>query len=163
MPTRSILFAGCALAASALLGCSREPAADTQTPLQLTLYSIDGRDFKPGEEPQTAEKLYGYPVLGKVEITAADQRKLIFATLQEGMARSDGTMAMCFWPRHAIRTLENGRTVDYVICFKCLQLEMHAGDSTSTKPITRDPQPVFNKLLQTAGIPLAPSMGGEEK
>ncbi len=160
---RRLLFlsAGCMLASLALIGCRPDPVAAVATPGQLMLYSIDGRDYEPGQEPQADEKFHGYPVLGKVEIAESDRRREIFAALQDGMAKSDGRMANCFWPRHAIRTLENGRTMDYVICFQCDQLELHVGDTKSVKPITRDPQPLFNKCLKEAGVPLAPGMADE--
>ena len=127
-------------------------------PDSLTLYSIDGRDFEPGKEPQTEEKFHGYPVLGKVAIQDFEQRKKIFAALQKGISGSDGTVASCFWPRHAIRTSKHGNTTDYVICFECLQLQIHSGSSTKTEPTTRMPQSVFNKELQDADVPLAPGV-----
>jgi hypothetical protein len=71
-------------------------------------------------------------------------------------------MAKCFWPRHAVRVVDKGQTVDYVICFQCDQLRVHEGSSTRVKPITSEPQPVFNKHLKEAGIPLALGVTGED-
>jgi hypothetical protein len=163
MRIRFVMLVGCVLVTSALVGCGRDAVAGLDTPEQLTLYSIDGRYFEPGQEPKAQEKFHGYPVLGKVEIADGDKRKEIVAALKEGLARSDGTRAACFWPRHAIRAVERGQTIDYVICFECYQLEAHAGGSKSMKPITREPQPVFNKHLKETGIPLAPGMAGEDR
>ncbi len=156
------LFA-CGVVAVALTGCGRDPVAGPDAPEQLTLYSIDGRHFEPGQEPKAAEKFHGYPVLGKVEITDVAKRKEIAGALKDGLAQSDGWMADCFRPRHAIRAVTNGRSIDYVICFECYQLEAHDGDSKSVKPVTREPQSVFNKHLKEAGIPLAPGMVREDK
>jgi len=147
----------------AFAGCGGGSVLNLDAPEQLTLYSIDGRDFKQGEEPKTEEKFHGYPVLGKVEITDVDRRKEIVAALKKGMARSDGKMAKCFWPRHAIRAVEKGRTIDCVICFECYQLEVHEGNSKSVKPTTREPQEVFNRHLKQAGVPLAPGMVSDNK
>jgi hypothetical protein len=81
---------------TALVGCGRDSApevaprgsaSDTGAPERLILYSIEGRDFKPGQEPKTEEKFYGYPVLGKVEITEATKRKEIITALHQGMER----------------------------------------------------------------------------
>ncbi len=152
------------LVLSGFVGCGRDPVAALDTPEQLTLYSIDGRDFEPGEEPKAEEKFYRYPVLGKVQTRDAVQRHEIVAALEEGVARRDSKMkAGCFWPRHAIRAVETGRTIDFVICFECYQLEVHEGSHRTSKPVTRDPQPVFNKYLHEAKIPLAPSPVGESK
>src|SRR5262249_32971335 len=153
---RLVTVLACVVVAAAFSGCGRDPVASLDAPEQLTLYSIDGRDFKPGQEPKAEEKFHDYPVLGKVEIKDAAKLQEIAAALQKGLARSDGTMAKCFWPRHGIRAVKNGRTVDYVICFECLQLEVYEGSSRNVKPVTSEPEGVFNKHLEEAGIPLAP-------
>ena len=102
-------------------------------------------------------------MLGKVEIIDAGKRREIIDALKQGLAQSDGKIAACFWPRHAIRTVEKGRTTDYVICFECYQLAIHDGTDRRVKPVTREPQAVFNKQLTEAGIPLAPGIAGEGK
>lgn len=117
----------CVVVVAALSGCGRDPVAGLEAPEQLTLYSVDGRDFEPGQEPKVDEKFHGYPVLGKVEITETAKRREIAEALKDGMALSDGKMAKCFWPRHAIRTVTRGRTIDYVICFECYQVKITTG------------------------------------
>jgi hypothetical protein len=163
MRSRFFMLVGSILLVVALIGCgrpsvttSRDTPYSLEIPEQLTLYSIDGRDFKPGEEPKTEEKLHGYPVLGKVDIKDAEQRKEIIAALNEGLARGDKGAA-CFWPRHAIRTVNKGRIVDYVICFECMHLIPYV-DGSATRPIglDRSPQPILNRYLEEAGILLAP-------
>jgi hypothetical protein len=156
------LLGACLLVAAVMVGCGRDPVLGLGVPEQLYLYSLDGRYFEPGQEPKTAEKFHGVPVLGKVEITDPEKRREIVAALKDGVARSDGKTAGCFWPRHGLRVVEKGQTLDYVICFECLQLEVHAGGSKKTKPTTWAPQAVFNKHLKEAGLPLAPGMVGEE-
>lgn len=144
-------------------GCGRDSATGLDAPEQLTLYSIDGRDFEPGQRPKATEAFKGYPVLGKVEVTDPDKRKEITESLKKGLAKSDGKMAKCFWPRHAIRVVEKGRTIDYVICFECYQLETYKEDAKTVKPITKEPQQVLNRHLTDAGVPLAPGMKDGDK
>ena len=158
MRARMLFPICCIVIGTAFAGCGDGSVANLDVPEQLTLYSIDGRHFEPGKEPKVEEKFHGYPVLGKVEVTDPDRRKEIIAALNEGRARSNGTMAKCFLPRHAIRAVEKGRTVDYVICFECYQLEVHDGNSKRVKATTRDPQQVFNRHLRQAGVRLAPGM-----
>jgi hypothetical protein len=150
----------CFVVAFVVNGCGR-PIGSLEIPEKLTLYSIDGRDFAPAQRPEADEEFHGYPVLGKVEITDAAKRKEIIRALNRGLARSDGTVAKCFWPRHAIHAVTKGRTIEYVICFQCYQLEAHADNSKSVKPITREPQPVLDKHLERAGIPLVPKEEAE--
>jgi hypothetical protein len=160
IPYRKFVF--CVIFALVLMGCRRDPLGGVDVPEQLTLYSIDGRDFEPGKQPKVDEKFHGYPVLGKVEITDAGKRKEIIAALKEGLAHDDGSIAACFWPRHAIRVVDKGRTIDYVICFQCYQVQAYDGNAKSVKPVTREPQPVLNRHLKEAGIPLAPGMSRDE-
>src|SRR3954469_9359154 len=101
-----------------LVGCGAPPSAVAPTPVaaeapaRLTLYSIDGTDYPPGKQPKAGEVFYGYPVLGKVEVKDAVRQREILGAIGEGIAKSDGTMAKCFWPRHAVRAVEDGKTVD---------------------------------------------------
>jgi hypothetical protein len=150
------------VAAVALVGCGRDPAPGLGSPDKLALYSIDGRDFEPGRGPKAAEEFHGYPVLGKVEVTDPADRSEVAAALRDGLARSDGEMAACFWPRHAIRVVEHGRATDYVICFECHQLAVYEGGTRSVRPVTRDPQTTLNRVLVAAGVPLAPGMLPDE-
>jgi hypothetical protein len=144
------------LGSLALLGCGEGSVTGLDSPEELTLYSLNPADYEPGKEPQTEEKFHGYPVLGKIAISDASQRKALAMALKSGLAHSDGKMAKCFWPRHAIRTVEKGHSIDYVICFECYQLVAHEGTSDTIKPVTREPQALFNEQLKQAGIPLAP-------
>lgn len=141
------------------VGCGRDSLSGINAPESLILYSIDGRDFPPGKEPITEEKFHRYPVLGKVEIKDPDKRKAIITALKKGISESgDGAMADCFWPRHAIKLTENGKTIDYVICFECSRIYIYSGGSIERKPTTSKPQSVFNKHLQDANVPLTPGM-----
>lgn len=118
-------------------GCGRNSVADLEIPEQLILYSIDGQDYGPENAPKVEETFHGYPVLGKVEIKEAEKREEIIAALKDGIAGSDGTMAKCFWPRHGIRAVEKGQTIDYVICFECYQLQVYLDGNAKSEPTIR--------------------------
>src|SRR5207248_3305054 len=126
-------------------------------PEKLTLYSIDGNSYNPGEGPKTDETFHGYAVLGKIDVADPEKRKEIMAALKEGIDASDGRMAKCFWPRHAIRAEQAGKVFEYVICFQCEQMEVYAGIRKQTVPIADTPQQYFNRLLTDDKVPLAPS------
>ena len=150
------------LAVVFLIGCESGSVQNLTTPDSLTLYSIDGRDFVPGTEPKADEEFHGYPVLGKIDVKDPKSRREIIAAVKKGIADSDGMMAKCFWPRHAIRATENGKTIEYVICFECNQLQIYTDGTDELEPTTREPQVVLNKHLQDAKIPLAPGMVGDD-
>jgi hypothetical protein len=144
-------------------GCGSSPLPGLDAPDQFILYSIEERPPTPGEEPKPEEKFYSYYILGKTEITDIAKRRELADALKAAVTKSDGTKAECFWPHHAIRAVKGGKTIDYVICFKCLQMATHDGDSSSMKTITADPQSLFNKHLKDAGVPLSQQMDDDKK
>ena len=83
-------------------------------------------------------------------------RKRLVTGLWEGIAQSEGPPASCFNPRHAIRVTYEGRTLESVICFECLQIEITEGRQRQTVYTTRSPQPVFDEVLRDSGVALAP-------
>jgi hypothetical protein len=157
MLTRFFIVITLLVVVATFVGCGNNSSLPgLNAPKTFTLYSIDGRLLPPGKETKTDEKFRGYPVLGKVEITDRAKQRELTNALETGIAKNDGGEANCFSPRHAIRVTTDGRTVDYVICFECLQVYVYDNESKSKKLITRDPQSIFDKQLQDAGITLAP-------
>jgi hypothetical protein len=150
-------LAGCGGSSHPKVGVPKAALPKIEVPDKLTLYSIDGRYYPRLKKDYSGEVFDHCPVLGKTDIASIDARKQLIAALNDGIAQSDGTMAGCFNPRHAIRAVVNGRTIDYLICFECLQVMIDAGGSRKIVPITRDAQEVFNRYLKDAGIALAPA------
>ncbi len=141
-----------------LAGCgSGSGPPDYTSADRFTLYSIDGNAEPSAENaPDDASHFHGYPILGKVNLDSALDRQALVDALYDGIAASDGTVAACFIPRHAIRVVEGDQVTDYVICFECLSIEIHAGGKSTDEQTTAAPRPVFNRYLEQAGIPLAP-------
>ncbi len=126
-------------------------------PERLTLLSIDGT-HGPGKAPPNAEQFHEYPVLGKLEITEAEQRKAIMTAIERGIWTAKyGRGGGCFWPRHGIRIERDGELLDYVICFQCHNLEVYSGSvQDHGAATTENAKGLLNRLLVDAGIPLAP-------
>ena len=130
-----------------------------ENPEKLILYSLDFREEYMDEGfPQTEDMFRGIPVMGKIEVKDARKRKEIIAAINAGTAESDGDMAKCFYPRHAIRATENGREVEYLICFECMQLQVYLNGfrQPAMVPTTRGPQSVVNRHLKDANVPISP-------
>jgi len=126
-------------------------------PEKLTLYSIDGTDDSEAnrrarQAPGEAD-FAGYPVLGKMEITSQNDRNQLIAALQNAIAYPDGPPNKCFWPRHAVLAVENGKTFEIVICFQCRQYMLNG---RGFPLIGRRAQPMLNDYLKKAGVPIAP-------
>jgi hypothetical protein len=134
-----------------------EPIAGLKEPEKLVLYSIDGTaDFELNRMARLAaakELFEGYPVLGKLDVTSAAQRNEIVSALQDGIVYHDREAASCFWPRHAIVAVENGKTFKIVICFECKQYTL---DGRTFLLISDRPATKLNEYLASADISLAP-------
>lgn len=123
---------------------------------QIELISIN-----PGERGQfeyPKGEYYGWKVLGRTTIEDADTRKSIISAAERGIAE-EGRPAKCFDPRHAIHaTSYDGENVDILICFHCSQVEVYVNgkDEGPFLGTSSFPEPVFDKVLTKANVPLAP-------
>lgn len=141
-----------------LAGCSSDnPEQRHGAPERLTLYSLDPCPADEAKGANSQESFHGYPVLGKLEVTDSTERRTLMAALIAAV-EPGGKGSKCFEPRHGIRVVENGRLVEYVICFKCSNyVEFTDGKKKGHGgSIDSEPQPTFNKLLTDAGIRIAP-------
>lgn len=101
----------------------------------------------------------GSGVLGSTQITDKAVVARFVDALRVGIRDHDGSIAKCFWPRHAIRATMAGRTREWVICFQCLQIQIHVDGNKNPKLmalVSRTPEPIFDEVLKKAGVPLAP-------
>ena len=99
------------------------------------------------------DDFYGYKVLGTTLVKDAETRKKLVSAFERGVAENQGIMAACFNPRHGIHVTRGGKTADFVICFECDQVSVH-GDVQGHFLITGSPQPVFDRALLNANVPL---------
>jgi hypothetical protein len=109
----------------------------------------------------SAEHFHDYPVLGKVEITETNQLHEIAKALKKGLVppilKILG-MSACFIPRHGIRAIDSGHTIDCVICYECKNIDVYVdGRSTYYGPITLNAEPVLARCLGAAGIKVLPT------
>ena len=73
------------------------------------------------------------------------------------MAEHDGLAAGCFNPRHGNRATRGTGVFDLVICFECFAISVYVDGERKSGFLTSDsPQPVFDRVLRDARIPLAP-------
>jgi hypothetical protein len=118
---------------------------------RVELYSLEPVEAKEGET------LHGWKVLGKTVIKDKT-RKAVLDALAKGIADPGKGGAKCFDPRHAIRASHGGKSVDLVICFECGWVYVFPdGKGQAVARVETDTifQPVFDKALKDAGVPLA--------
>jgi hypothetical protein len=94
-----------------------------------------------------------HEILGRTEIVDAKTRNSLVTALEKGVAENHGSEMMCFNPRHGIHVTRHGKKVDFLICFECLQVQIHS-DLQGRFLVSHSPQPVFDKVLRDAGITL---------
>lgn len=129
----------------------------------LTLYSIhwsivptlkvaqDNAKMMQPELPPVEEIFHNYPVLGKTTVSGPQKNALLQA-FYDGIAKPS-PMAGCFMPRHALRVQNGGKNFDFIICFSCSQFS--SSSAKFNQPINPAVRPVFDAILQNAGIPIA--------
>jgi hypothetical protein len=117
----------------------------------LEFYSLDPAPQK--EKP--AEEFHGWNVLGKTVIKNRATRAKLLEALREGIADNTGISAACFNPRHGIRARAEGKTLDLVICFECLSIQVYLDGKRSSVLTADTPQETFDKILRAAGVRLA--------
>jgi hypothetical protein len=119
---------------------------------QIVLLSVDP------EKPETVppNDFHGWKVLGKTSITDPEVRRDLMDAFKKGVDDyKPGPIPACFNPRHGIQASYNGKTVDFIICFQCEQLgSLVNGKDSYGLRTTRSAQPIFNKILTEAKVPL---------
>jgi hypothetical protein len=100
----------------------------------------------------------GQQLLGRIGVTDPAVRLKLNDALQRGVREiSDpNQVKACFNPRHGIRVTRSGVTTNFVICFECRQVQVWRGGTEIASFLTSaSPQPVFDEVLQRAGVSLA--------
>ncbi len=114
------------------------------------LYSLEPerRDEKDG--------FHGWHILGETEVKDATDRKRICDSLRLSAEDNPGRVANCFNPRHGIRLIDGDKTVDLVICFHCLSVEVFVNHKQVPGFLTTGrPQTELDAVLTAAKVQLA--------
>ncbi|MCD6051483.1 MAG: hypothetical protein K0Q55_2892, partial [Verrucomicrobia bacterium] len=111
---------------------SPEAAAVLDAPDSFYLYSLhpEPAAFRRPQTPQEAtnvvsklgEEYHGFEILGRAEVVDPVQRRELVDALKRGVSEGKGPAPSCFSPRHGIRAVKGGVTVDLVICFECISM-----------------------------------------
>jgi len=122
------------------------------------LYSINPRTWMiPPEKKKAMDLLYGFQILGKIKIENEKDREKLLNSLIVGISEHNDPPTACkFSPRHGLKVVHNKKTVDYIICFQCGDIQVYEnGTKVRDELTTRSPQPVFNSFLKAKNIPIA--------
>jgi hypothetical protein len=118
---------------------------------QLEVFSLDPE--RPEQKPK--DDFHGWKVLGKTAVEGAEARQKVVDALYKGIAEGQGA-AGCFRPRHGVRATSGDKTVDLVICFECVSMEVHVGGDRAAVWTSAAPQKALDRILRAAKVPLPP-------
>jgi hypothetical protein len=152
-----------------LVGCSEDKSnrlpSSAKSILEkadkIELISLDPGNPERDERPPKGD-YFGWKELGRTTIDDPEILRNVVSTVEKGF-EVGGRAAACFWPRHALHVSHKGKTVDILICFHCSQVAVYV-DGKQVDPyltISLSPQPVLDKLLIDAKVPLAPKPENE--
>lgn len=92
----------------------------------------------------------GYAVVDRADVAAKDRAGL--RALMEELPNPGGPIVRCFDPRHAVRVEgADGTTVDLLICFECLQLNVVRGKRTTRVIIAGELRQRADELFAALG------------
>lgn len=113
------------------------------------------------EQLKPEQKHHGFKILGSTELVTAVTRDSAITSITEGVKKHTTAGSGCFLPRHSLRvTAANGKIYDFLICFQCTKIEVHAGDTSIGGADIVGSQKPLDDILTAAKIPLAKPMEG---
>lgn len=108
-------------------------------------------------EPAPALSLRGFGVLGSATLSDPTRRQELVRLVSSGIADSDGSAALCFNPRHGLRVRRDGRVLEVLICYECLQMRVwpDAGAPRVELTTSQAVEPEVTRLFEAAGLSVA--------
>jgi hypothetical protein len=154
--------AAAALLAMSLVACGhreKQPSVVAalerlaSAPSKMVLYSLEPYN-QHDADLYTDTVFHGYDILGKAEISDRNEQQALLRALAQAASEYDDGPALCFNPRHALHIEQNGRSLDFTICFECFQVETR-GFEPGDFLTSRTPTATFDRSLQTHSLPRA--------
>jgi hypothetical protein len=127
-----------------------EAAKITALPIakaQFFLYSLNPGESRRRDDSNAGEAFHHHIVLGKAQITNAEDKNALMSALAKGIRESDPERMMCFNPRHGIRLIIDSSTNDFLICFECQLIKTFGFNDDKSFSTTPSPAPLFNEIL----------------
>ena len=139
-----------------LCGCAGAAYTSTEREVLSAPESFELMSLLPerGDHPPAGagEDFHGYRVLGRAFVTDASEREELLDAFEPGVKESDGRVAKCFNPRHALRIRKGARTIDLAICFECLQSIIYEGSTERRVIHTQGAEQRFDSALAQRGL-----------
>lgn len=105
-------------------------------------------------------EFHGYPLLGRIAVENPLTHQRVVKAVLASIDGSDGSKALCFFPRHALRLKRGADELDLLICYECRYIVVQRGSEQWEVGVSVSSKALLNQLLTEDGIPLAPEEGG---
>jgi hypothetical protein len=122
-----------------------------EAPETLEIYAVRGSMDLGGMPPPGSDVFHDNLVIDKAPVPDASQRARIGAAATAGLDPST-PVAACFHPRHAMRAVREGTTVDLVICFECHSVQVFVNDKQTDTVPTRDVRAALDREFLALGV-----------
>jgi hypothetical protein len=114
---------------------------------EFELFSLDPNP--PAADTPPKKLFYGYKVLDKSVVTAANDRTRIADAVRRGIEDNEGDAKKCFTPRYALRMSDPSDVVDLIFSFECRVINVYVnGRSRADVLTTEAPVDVLNSFLE---------------
>jgi hypothetical protein len=123
-------------------------------PSKMVLYSLNPANNH-HEDLYTDTVFHGFDILGKAEIADRTEQRALLRALAHGASENDDHALLCFNPRHALHIEQSGHSMDFTICFECLQVETRGFDPGGFLT-SASPEPTFDDSIRRHNLPLPP-------
>lgn len=115
-------------------------------------FDLDEEESDQGTPPSKDSGLHGHTLLGST-LLIGDARQIALGAVFAGIDGSDGSVADCFEPRHALRVEHGGETFEIVLCFECLSMRTYRnGERVGSALTSEEPGGALNAILRIAGV-----------
>lgn len=98
-----------------------------------------------------------FAVASKTQINDSTvKNKLLDALYDTIIQAPPNSRAMCFYPRHALRAMKQGKIVELVICFSCNAFEGNTPNGRVGGVVTKQQREIFDEIFKSAGLEIQP-------
>lgn len=128
------------------------PAAD-QRILEIADFTVFALHPYDERENETKGRFHGFKILGQTKLPSSQRGKLL-RLIFSGIQQSNGSVAECFEPRHGVRAVAGTETVDLVICYACLSIQVYRnGKRRPDSALTaHSVEPAVTAMFQALGL-----------
>lgn len=106
-------------------------------------------------------KLDGWPIVLRMKTDRASEIAMLREGMRQSILQSDGSVAMCFLPRHGIRFSKHHRMVTVAVCFQCLNMEISGAKEIIGATINNHGARAFYSVFRAHGLLPGNKMPGE--